>query len=79
MCQLAAENYINRTTVLRHFIVEKLDLYKLQYIQELTQNIPDQLIQFCDKMMNLPNRHFLPLQKQFTFNFTGEVFHEVQI
>jgi hypothetical protein len=57
------ENEISHTTVLKCFKKEKLYPYKLQYVQELTEDDPDRRLQFCDQMMGLLDRNEISLNK----------------
>jgi hypothetical protein len=71
--QVALENGISNTTVLKCFKKEKL-----QYVQQLTEDDPDRGLQFCDQMMGLLDRNErsldnIMLSDESTFTINGKV------
>lgn len=76
--QIARENNVSQTTVLRCLHKEKLHPYKLTFVQELTEDDPDRRMDFCERLMNKLNRNEIALgtilfSDESTFTLNGEV------
>lgn len=76
--QIARENNVSHTTVLRCLHKEKLHPYKLTFVQELTEDDPDRRMDFCERLMNKLNRNEIALgtilfSDESTFTLNGEV------
>lgn len=76
--QLARENEMSHTTVLKILKSAKLHPYKMQAVQELTEDDPDRRVEFCEQMMNLIDNNQILLASvlfsdESTFTLQGEV------
>lgn len=76
--QVAADNEVSKTSVLRLFKLEKYHPYKVQLVQELCEDDYDRRLQFCEIMDNKFNRDPLFRRKivfsdEATFSLNGTV------
>lgn len=76
--QLARYNDISNTTVLKILKNANMHPFKIQMLQELTEDDPDRRIQFCEQMMNcIANNHlsleWIVFSDESTFTLNGEV------
>lgn len=55
--QIAANNEVSQRSVLRILKTEKYHPYKVQLVQELSEDDPDRRLQFCEIMQDLCNRN----------------------
>lgn len=78
--QLARDNEISHQTVLKILKTGKMHPYKMQMLQELTDEDPDRRNEFCEQMMDFIDRDQMQLNwilfsDECTFTLHGEVNH----
>lgn len=76
--QLAREQEISQSSVVRIFKAQKFHPYKLTILQELTEDDPDRRLQFCEQMIGLFDRNDVNIENilfsdESTFMLNGEV------
>lgn len=76
--QVARENDVSHSTVLRCVKAEKMHPYKLQHVQELIDGDSDRRLQFCEQMLHMLNRNVISsadilFSDESTFLLNGEV------
>lgn len=76
--QIARENDLSHTTVMKLLHASKMHPYKMQAVQELIGDDTDRRIEFCEQMMNLINDNQISLDwilfsDESTFTLNGEV------
>lgn len=76
--QVGIENNISQSSVIRILKHENFHPYKLQIVQELTEDDPDRRLQFCEQMMQLIDENTVNLRNilfsdESTFTLNGQV------